>query len=247
MKSKMILGLVMAATVTLGISAMATNANFNATAVSNGNTVTMGTVRLLNPGVQEGQSITMDTLFSTRGLGTQNEISRKTTTIVNSGTLPMMLSMSPRDPNGTVVPIDVISTYYRHYKMAVTMELFRAGMNTPERTIQSRVGDPMLGNFDAIFDTIDGEKNHIGSAQTTGISPMLASLGNLQAGDKVIITTQVRFDQAAYYTSNARENIANGGPARIDGMYSLTQDQVNAFQGKELKANLTIVATEVAK
>ncbi|HEY5560221.1 MAG TPA: hypothetical protein VIK72_00440 [Clostridiaceae bacterium] len=229
MKSKSILSLVMAAAVTLGGAAIATNANFNATATSNGNTITMGTVRVLNTGIAEGQSITMDTLFDASNLGTLNTVS-KSTTLVNSGTLPITLSMLPRTKTGTTVPSDVISTYYRHYKMAVSMQVTRKDgiVNT---MIHSRVGDSQLGSFDAIFDTIDGEINHIGSAQTTGIKPMLESIGTLYPGDKVTIGTDVRFDQTAYYTS-------------LNSMYTLTPDEVNAFQGKSLKANLTIVATE---
>lgn len=244
MKSKMILSLVMATAVTLGGATIATNANFNATAVSNGNTVTMGTVRVLNTGIAEGQSITMDTLFNASNLGTLNTVS-KSTTLVNSGTLPITLSMLPRTAANTTIPTGVISSYFRHYKMAVSMQVTRKD-GTAETKIYSRVGDPQLGSFDAIFDTIDGEQNHIGSAQTTGIKPMLASLGILNPGDKVTIQTDVRFDQTAYYTYNAAEHINAGGPPRIDGMYTLTQDEVNAFQGKTLKANLTIVATEAA-
>jgi len=240
MKKKALLSLIMAAAITLGGAAMATNANFNAVAHSNGNIVKMGTVRLLVPGVAEGQTINLSGLFTATNMGTSKTPMVKETTIVNSGTLPVTLSMDKRTAENTIVPTGVISTYYRHYKMAVSMQLIRNGV--PQSTIWSRTDDPQLGHYDAIFDTIDGETNHIGSAQTTGIDPMLKSLGVLQPGDKVTIKTYVRFDQTAWYTTNAVEH--TGQPARIDGWYTLTQNEVNAFQGKTLAVNLTIVATE---
>lgn len=228
MKKKALLSLIMAAAITLGGAAMATNANFNAVAHSNGNIVKMGTVRLLVPGVAEGQTINLSGLFTATNMGPGQERMEKETTIVNSGTLPVTLSMEDLTAENTVVPTGVISTYYRHYKMAVSMQLTRNGV--PQSTIWSR-NDAELGHYDAIFDTINGEYKHIGCAQTTGIKDMLQSLGVLQPGDKVTIKTYVRFDQTAYYSN-------------LNSTYTLTQDEVNAFQGKTLAVNLKIVATE---
>jgi predicted ribosomally synthesized peptide with SipW-like signal peptide len=243
MKRKMILSLVMAAAVTLGASGMATNANFNATAVSNGNIFKMGTVALAGP-TGEGQAINMDTLFYATNMGV-DKVATKSTSITIKGSLPVVLSTDTiTNPNYTdngkngptlitnlrdvVVPPTtgpdaVISTYWRYYKMAITVSVNRYADNTVD-TFTSRNGE-----FDSIFDTIQGTW-HDGSTPTKGLNELLGCLGTLHNGDIVTITTQTKLVQTA--------GDGNGIPV------TLTQAEINAFQGKTFSAGLTIVATE---
>lgn len=251
MKNKAILSLVMAAAVTLGGAAMATNANFNATAVSNGNEIIMGRVQLESDNGQYGQSIDMGKLFSVNKLGTLTAPVSQTKTIYIRGDFPVTLSLgdlvqNPQytqggsepqyvvSPQNIAQPTGVISTWWRHYKMATDIKVYDKDNKLAKNVAQG---------FDSFFDTINGTK-HNGLPNTKGINDLLTEIGPVDPGSKVVITTTNKFDQTAYYTYNAKENIAKGGPARIDGDYTLTQDQVNAFQGQRLGINLRIIATE---
>jgi hypothetical protein len=247
MKNKIVLSLVMAAAVTLGGATMLTNANFNATATSTGNMFKLGNVALLSPGVAVGQSIEMGSLFNVTNAGTGKEmVSSKQ--IVIAGNLPVKLSLGdliyndkhksdPREPeyivnpNNCTMPQGVISTWWRHYKMATDIQVYRG-----ESWVAGASQD-----YDSFFDTLNGA-GHTGKADTKGLDALLKSLGTLQPGDVVTIKTKIKFDQTTYYTTDATEH--NNSTGRIDGDYTLTQDEVNAFQGKVLGVNLKLVATE---
>ena len=244
MRSKIILSLVMAATVTLGATAMATNANFTATATSNGNIITMGTVALAGP-TGQGQAINMGPLFQATNMGV-DKVATKATSITIKGSLPVMLStetivnpvfqedgkQGPRlitKLNNLVVPPTtgtgaVVGTYWRHYKMAIRVEVTRAATKLVD------VYDSAPANaFDAIFDTIQGT-THTGMPNTTGLNELLRSAGTLHNGDIVKITTQTVLNQTA--------GDGHGNPV------TLTQEEINAFQGKTFGADFNIVATE---
>lgn len=240
MKSKIVLSLVMAAAVTLGATAMSTNANFNATAVSNGNVFTMGTVALAGP-TGQGQAINMDTLFKATNMGV-DKVATKTASITIKGSLPVVLSTETMDntrytadgKNGPLLitnlrnltlPQGVVGTYWRHYKMATTVSVNRYADNSVS-TVYSRVGED---RFDSIFDTIQGT-NHTGSEPTRGLNELLGLLGTLHNGDVVTIKTEMVLRQTA--------GDGHGIPV------TLTQAEINAFQGKTFAADLTIVATE---
>lgn len=239
MKSKIILSLVMAATVTLGATAMSTNANFNAVATSNTNTITMGTVQLVNVNSgQVGQTINMDTLFNVTNLGTLTDPVTESRSIRISGSLPVKLSLGTYQDTNKVfqlaAPSGVIPTWWRHYKTNALVSVVRA-----DGTTDSYESRPVTvaGGFDSIFDTIEGTTHDPATDNTTGISALLNNLGTLHAGDVVTITTKTKFDQTAYYTK-----MADG--TAVNGYYTLTQDEVNAFQGQSLFVNLKLVATE---
>lgn len=234
MKSKIILSLVMAAAVTLGATAMSTNANYTAIAVSNGNAITMGTVQIGNDSGQVGQTINMNTLFNVKNLGTLTEPVTESRSIIVKGSLPVKLSMAAMTPTDTAVPTGVMSTWWRHYKSNVVVSVKRTNGTTDAYSSRP---DTVTGGFDSMFDTIVGTAHTPAIDNTTGISALLTNLGTLHTGDVVTITTKNKFSQTAYYTKKADGTV-------IDGDYTLTQNEVNAFQGKSLYINLNIVATE---
>ena len=238
MKSKIILSLVMAAAVSLGATALPTNANFNATAASNGNAFKMGTVALAGP-YGEAQAINMDTIFKASNMGV-DKIATKSASITIKGSLPVVLSTETitntgytidgksgpekvSKLNNVAIPVGVVSTYWRHYKMAITVSVNRCATNTID-TVYSRSGE-----FDSVFDTIQGT-NHTGSLPTKGLNELLGLLGTLNPGDTVTIKTQTVLNQTA--------GDGNGNPV------TLTQAQINSFQDKTFGADLTIIATE---
>ena len=241
MKSKSILSLVMAAAVTLGGAAIATNANFNATATSNGNTITMGTVQLGNINSGEvGQTINMDTLFNVSNLGTLTDPVTQSRKIVIRGSLPVTLSLGTYTNNENRVfeaanPSGLMPTWWRHFKSNIVVSVTRAA-NGRIDSYTSRP-DTLTDGFDSIFDTIEGATHNPTTENTTGLNSMLSLLGTLYPGDIVTITTKNKFAQTAYYTQMADKTWVNGP-------YTLTQDEVNAFQGKSLYVNLKLVATE---
>jgi predicted ribosomally synthesized peptide with SipW-like signal peptide len=245
MKSKFILSLLLAACVTLSAAAMVTNANFTAVATSNGNTITMGTVQLGNDQGQVGKSIEMGTLFSIPNLASTTTTPVTTTrSIAIKGTLPVKLSLGTYADNAnkvddvTAFPTNVISTWWKHYKSNVLVSVARTNGTTDSYTSRP---DSVQGGFDSIFDTIEGTAHNPSTENTTGISELLGDLGTLNPGDVVTITTKTEFFQTAYYTTKAPEL---DGPAYVNGPYTLTQSQLDAFQGQKLAINLKLVATE---
>lgn len=220
MKSKMILSVVMAAAITLSGAAMATNANFNAQAASNSNTITMGTVQLQN-GIngQIGQSISMDTLFNVSNLGTLTDPVTNTASITIQGSLPVTLSLGKYKDNNlyeiTHAPVGVVTNWGDYYKSNVVITVKKLATST-KQSYSFNCGTDTKG-FTSIFDTIGGPG-------LNSINALLAGLGTLDHGDIVTITTNTKFDETG-----------------------LNQDQVNAFQGTLLSVNLKLVATEARK
>ena len=200
----------------------------------------MGTVQLGNlRSGQVGQAINMDTLFNVSNLGTLTDPVTNSNSIVIRGTLPVTLSLGGYADNSNRVfqasiPSGVLATWYRHYKSNVTVTVRRTNNTTDSYTSRP---DAITGGFDSIFDSIEGTAHTPATDNTTGISALLTDLGTLHPGDVVTITTKTKFAQTAYYTKDA-----NNKP--INGDYTLTQDEVNAFQGKSLAINLKLVATE---
>jgi len=238
MKSKIVLSLVMAAAVSLGATALPTNANFNATAASTGNTFTMGTVALA--GVYgSGQAINMGQIFTASNMGV-DKVATKSASITVKGSLPVVLSTETvtntaytvDGKNGPkqiskltniAIPNGVVGTYWRHYKMAITASVHRYATNTIT-TVYSREG-----KLDSVFDTIQGTA-HDGDTSTIGLNELLGLLGTVNPGDVVTIKTETVLNQTA--------GDGHGKPV------TLTQAQINSFQGQTFGADLTIVATE---
>lgn len=266
MKNKTLLSLITAAAVTLGGATMWTNARFNAVANSNGNNITMGKVELhSNTTGQEGKTLDMGAIFKASGLGV-DEVSTNSSTLVVKGNLPVKLSTVTVDnpdfskyPSGMhgpalftkltsyAEPTGVIGTWWRHYKMAISITVNRYSNNSTE-TFYSRVGD----GYDSIFDTIQGTA-HDGAPATTGLNELLGKLETLHPGDVVTITTNTKFVDSAYYTGETNllpqntVDITKELPGTYNPsthLYTLSQDEVNAFQGKTLSADFSIVATE---
>ena len=185
MKSKMILSVVMAAAITLSGAAMATNANFNAQAASNGNTITMGTVQLQNfTNGQMGQSINMDKLFNVSNLGTQNASLPNISKIIIKGSLPVTLSLGKYDDNKLYQiadgPDGVVANWGNYYKSYVTIDVLRPDTKTPVTY--------NTGCYYSIFDTIGGNG-------CNSINTLLGKFGTLHNGDIVTITTTTKFDE----------------------------------------------------
>ena len=245
MKSKIILSLVMAATVTLGATAMSTNANFNATAVSSGNVMTMGTVQLQRGGEQAGQAIQMDKLFSGSNMGFNKEVT--TTAAINiRGSLPVALSanvLGVKLPSNEAytsagfvgnitnhfLTINPDARWWRQYKMAIKVVVTRDGS-----PILQRVSRETPDGYDSFFDTINGT-THNGAPNTKGISELLGSLGTLKNGDVVTITTKMKLISDLY----------DGHGVLISTHPSLSNDEQNIFQGESIGADIKLIATEV--
>jgi len=115
--------------------------------------------------------------------------------------------------------------------MATDITVSRAGNQIKE------VGQP----FDSFFDTLNGTK-HTGLDDTKGINTLLDSLGTLEPGDVVTITTNIKFVRTTYYTSLPTD--VDGEGTYANNLYTLSQKEENAFQGQTLGVNLKIVATE---
>lgn len=248
MKKKMIIGLILVTVLAIGATVFATNANFTAVSNSIQNTFKMGTVAMQSDNGQVGQTIDMGTIFDESNAGTLEAGVVKTKNIAIRGSLPVTLSLGGLLADGSIAPTNVaapegvISTWWRHYKMK--LEVIVTRNNSVIKDVQSRP-DSVSEGFDSIFDTIVGTTHTPATDNTTGLNTLLSQLGTLLPGDLVTIKTTTKFVQTAYYTTAAREH---GGPdARVDGNYTLTQDEVNAFQGKGLYINLSLVATEAAK
>lgn len=248
MKFKSILGLAMAAVITLSGATMLTNANFNATASSNGNAFTMGTVKLQRGAEQAAQSIQMDKLFNGTGMGLDEE---KVTpaSIKIAGDFPVVLSANIKSVSmpyneqynftarkfegpltDAFAAINSDAKWWRQYKLAVTATV--TPINGETRTITSRPIDVNEG-YDSFFDTLNGEPNHEGIADTKGISQVLAELGTLQPGDVVTITTKMKLVSAFYDDHGVELTLTTDDKNKLQ----------NYFQGQTLGANIEIVAT----
>lgn len=247
MKSKIVLSLVMAAAVTLGATAMTTNANFNATAVSAGNVMTMGTVQLQHGGELAAQTIQMDRLFNGSNMGFNKEVT--TTASINiRGSLPVVLSaniLSAKLPSNEIynpttksfqgqltdnfTGIDINARWWRQYKMAITVVVTRNGV-----PILQRVSRETPDGYDSYFDTLNGTL-HDGAPATKGISALLGSLGTLSPGDVVTLTTKTKLISA----------LEDGHGVIIAAHSSLSNEEQNMFQGESIGADIKLVATEV--
>lgn len=236
MKSKIILSLIMAAAVSMSAATLVTNANFTAKATSNGNTITMGTVQIGNDKGEVGSSIDIGTLFNISNLGSQSNVVTTTRQFTIQGTLPVKLSLATFEDTMRVVksvaPAGVISTWWRHYKSNILVSVKRT--DGSESSYTSRP-DSVKGGFDSIFDTIEGTTHTPATDNTTGLSTLLDKLGVLNPGDVVTITTKTKFERTTFYNYTIDP---------INGLYTLTQDELNAFQGKSLTIDIKLVATE---
>jgi hypothetical protein len=248
MKSKIVLSLVMVAAVTLGATAMATNANFTATATSSGNVMTMGTVQLQRGGEQAAQAIQMDKLFNGSNMGFNKEVT--TTASINiRGSLPVVLSaniLSARLPSNETYTgengfegnlttafqgINTDARWWRQYKMAITAVVTRNGVPILQRVSRN---DKIAHDYDSYFDTLNGEGHGGGDTATTGISALLTSLGTLKPGDVVTLTTKMKLIS----------DLENGHGVIITGHPTLSNEEQNMFQGESIGVDIKLVATQ---
>jgi len=241
MKSKFVLSLILTACISLSAATMVTNANFTAVATANNNVFTMGTVQLQNTAGQTGQSILMDKLFDVSGIGF-DQVGTTTAKITIQGSFPVKLSANilgsslPWDEVYTTAngfqgsltnyfkDINLDARWWRQYKLAIT------AVATKGDSVVKSVSRENTDGYDSFFDTLSGT-SHTGSANTTGLSGVLAGLGTLQPGTVVTITTQMQLISALY---DSHDN-------QID---TLSNDQQNIFQGLSLGANVNIIATQ---